>query len=85
MVIEPMKYGPMKPGLMVIHSIGYSQPDPKYGPIKYRLMVFVPCKYLLPSLKYGHMKYGLMVIGYMRIGHLCETQFMLSETYYNKI
>ena len=64
MVIEPMKYGPMKPGLMVIHSIGCPQPDPKYGPIKYRLMVFVPCKYLLPSLKYGHMKYGLMVIGY---------------------
>ena len=68
MVIEPMKYGPMKPGLMVIHSIGYSQPDPKYG-----------------HMKYGHMKYGLMVIGYMRIGHLCATQFVLSETYYNKI
>ena len=68
MVIEHMKYGPMKPGLMVIHSIGCPQPDPKYG-----------------HMKYGHMKYGLMVIGYMRIGHLCETQFVLSETYYNKI
>ena len=63
MVIEPMKYGLMKPGLMVIHSIGCPQPDPKYG----------------------LMKSGLMVIGFMRIGHLCETQFKLSEAYYNKI